>query len=114
MKNEKWSALELAQVERKLKTNAASGLSRKAARSRYRKSAGCLFKIPTKTPLRMLGELVSDFALIILLLAAVVSLCFEEYRSAWTVLALMSGNLVFAWILYFRCNRSMESLASFF
>ena len=40
MKNEKWFALDISQVEKKLKTNAASGLSRKAARYRRDPSVG--------------------------------------------------------------------------
>ena len=80
MKNEKWFALDISQVEKKLKTNAASGLSRKAARSRRDPSVGSVFYAYAKSPLRMLGEMLADFALILLLLTASVSLFFEELQ----------------------------------
>ena len=42
MKNEKWFLFDIPQIEKKLKTNAASGLSRKAARSRWSRNSGSL------------------------------------------------------------------------
>ena len=115
MKNEKWFALDIPQVEAKLKTNAASGLSRKAARSRANRNAGSLFYVPAKAPFRLLAEIVSDFALIILLLVATVSLFFEEgRRHGFLVLLLLLINVASTWMLYYRSQRTVESLASFF
>ncbi len=112
--NEKWFELSVDQVEKKLKTNAASGLSRKAARSRVNPNAGSVFITPTKSPFRLLGELVSDFALILLFFVALISLFFEEYRSGITVLALLGAQVIVAWICFYRAHRTVESLSSFF
>ena len=115
MKNEKWFALGIPQVETKLKTNAASGLSRKAARSRVNRNVGSLFYVPRKAPVRLFTEILSDFALIILLLVATVSLFFEEgRRHGLLVLILLVISLASTWILYYRSQRTVESLSSFF
>ncbi len=112
--NEKWFALSIEEIEKKLKTNAALGLSRKAARSRINSSNGQLFYIPRKQPIRILGEIFSDFALIILLLVAFISLIFEEYRSALTVLIMLVGNLLLSWWLSYRSHRISEAMAAVF
>lgn len=112
--NEKWFALSIEQIEKKLKTNAASGLSRKAARSRVDRGAGSVFYLPRRSPLSLLAEILSDFSLILLLLAAVLSLFFEEFRSGWVVLLLTLGNLLAVWGLYYRTRRLSETLATCF
>ena len=112
--NEKWFELSVDQIEKKLKTNAASGLSRKAARSRVNVAAGEVFIVPKKNPLRLLGELWSDFALILLFFAAVIALFFEEYQTGLTVLLLLLFLLVASFFLYYRSSRTVESLSSFF
>ncbi len=112
--NEKWFVLSIEEIEKKLKTTAALGLSRKAARSRVNGNHGQLFYIPRKQPLWVLGEILSDFALIILLLVALISLIFEEYRSAVTVLVMLVGNLIFSWWLSYRSYRISETMASAF
>ena len=115
MKNVKWFELGIPQVERKLKTNAASGLSRKAARSRINREAGSVFLLPSKSLLTMLGEIFFDASLLILLLTALVSLCFEDGRlSAAVVLVLLLGSLLILGVGYFRAQRQLEgTLASF-
>ena len=47
--NEKWFAPDISQIEKKLKTNAASGLSLRAARSRRVKAGGGFFITPKKS-----------------------------------------------------------------
>lgn len=118
MMNEKWFGLQIDEIEKKLKTNAASGLSPKAARSRGHRSraAGHLFYIPYKAPSRIVLEILSDFSLIILLLVAVFSLFFEveEYMRGLIVFVAVLLNLIFSSVLYYRSQRTVESLASFF
>lgn len=115
MKNEKWFAKEISQIERQLNTNAATGLSRKAARSRSTRNFGQLFLLPLRSPAGILLSLCSDFSLIILLILALVSLFFEEAQSAGVVLALLVGNLVASVILIYRANRYEDiSAASFY
>ncbi len=114
--NEKWFNLDLPQVEKKLKTNAATGLSRKAARSRVDMGAGQLFYAERKSTLRMFIELFADIALIILLLGAIFSLFFEieEYLRGFTLLILIVTELSVCGLMYFRTQRMLESLTSLF
>ena len=112
--SKKWFALNAEQIEKKLKTNAATGLSRKAARSRYNKEAGSLFYSQKKSLAKMLMELFSDFTLIILLLVAVVALFFDAFSMGIVILSLVVLNLAFSLFIYHRCHRTTESLDSFF
>lgn len=114
MKNEKWFAKELSQIEKQLKTNAATGLSRKAARSRAQKGAGKLFLLPVRSPLQLLLTLCSDFSLIMLLILALISLFFEEARNAAVVLTLTLGALLTAGILIYRAYGYEDSAAACF
>ena len=113
--NEKWFALPIEQIEKKLKTNAASGLTRKAARSRSSKGYGKLFLLPIRSPARILLSLCSDFSLIILLILSLVSLVFEEAQSAAVVLTLLVGNLIASVLMIYRSYRYEDiSAASFY
>ena len=66
MKNEKWFGLSLDEIEKKLKTNAATGLSRKAARSRSAKGTESLYRTTRKRASKMILELFSDFTWVLL------------------------------------------------
>lgn len=114
MKNEKWFALDISEIEKKLKTNAASGLSPKAARSRYDRANGSLF-IPNKmSPLRMLGSLLSDFALILLLLTSFAAIFFDDPYSVIAIIAVTVINLCISFVIYYRSQRTLESIESFY
>jgi len=114
--NEKWFLLGIADIEKKLKTNAASGLTRRAARSRGNRGAGHLFYLPKKSVWKLCVEILSDFSLIILLLGAIFSLFFEidEYLRGLTVLIISILALGFCAVMYFRSQRTVESLTTFF
>ena len=114
--NEKWFRLSIADIEKKLKTNAASGLSQKAARFRANKGTGQLFYLPRKPLWRIILDIVSDFALVILILGAAFSLFFEvdESLRGLTVLIIAVCALALCGVLYYRAQRTMEYLNSFF
>ena len=112
--NEKWFAPDISQIEKKLKTNAASGLSLRAARSRRGKSGGGFFITPKKSVFSILFEIVSDFALVLLLLASVIALCFGEYALGIGVLVTLTVNIIVTAFLYYRSQRLFESVESYF
>lgn len=115
MKNEAWFHLTIPQIEKKLKTNAASGLSRKAARSRVDREAGGLFLMPRQSPLTMLAELAADVALLILILTALISLFFEDgFFNGLTVTLLGVGYGAVTGYLLYRSRRTVESYAGLF
>ena len=114
MKNEKWFELDVSQIEKKLKTNAASGISGKAARSRWNRNDGMLFLPNKRSGLRMLGELVADFSLILLLLTSVIALFFDDFYSVFSILIVVAVNLSVSFVIYYRSQRILESMESFF
>ena len=114
MKNEKWFMLDIGQVEKKLKTNAASGLSRKAARSRWNKTTGSFLIPQVKSPLQMFGALFGDFSLVLLLLCAVFALFFDDFQNGISVLAISLIYIVVSFLLYFRTQRTLESMQACF
>ena len=114
MKNEKWFALDISETEKKLKTNAASGLSPKAARSRYDRANGSLFVPQKMSPLRMLGSLISDFALILLLLTSFAAIFFDDSYSVIAIIAVTLINLCVSFVIYYRSQRTLESIESFY
>ncbi len=112
--NEKWFALDVSSVEKKLKTNAARGLSPKAARSRYKKR-GTPFYIPQKKSFWvMLGEILADFSLILLLICSIMALCFSEYTTGITLTVIILLNIAAALLLSYKSGRLFESISSVF
>ncbi len=112
--NEKWFLYNVADVEKKLKTNAASGLSPKAARSRMRRANSTYFIRSQKRISTLFGEIVADFALVLLIIASVVALCFTEYTTGVTLSVIVALNLAACLFLSYRAQRLFESLAAFF
>ena len=115
--NEKWFFLSIAEIEKKLKTNAASGLSRKAARSAWYRTfpkANTLFVRKSKSSYKMLTEVLSDFSLILLLIAALFALLFAEHEIGITVLSICLINIAIAFIIYLKTQRAMEKIDLYF
>ena len=112
--NEKWFALDVSSVEKKLKTNAASGLTPKAARSRYKKGGESFYITEKKSLISMLGEIISDFSLILLIICSVMALCFTEYTTGITLTAIIILNIAAALLLTYKSGRLFESISSVF
>ena len=115
--NEKWFEISIAEIEKKLKTNAASGLSRKAARSawyRYAPKYGTLFTKKKKRAGKMLAEIMADFALIMLLMVALLAVLFDEAQMGSTVIVMAAVNVILSFVFYYRAQRSLERLEFFF
>ena len=115
--NEKWFLLSVAQIEQKLKTNAASGLSRKAARSAWRyyyPKTGQLFIRKKKPLVRLIGELLSDFALILLLMLSVLAILFDDRNVGGTVLTVSLVGIIISTVCYYRCQRIAEATDEYY
>ena len=112
--NEKWFLLPIDEVEKKLKTNAASGLSLKAAKARARKDEP-FFKIRKKSIGILIVDLFVDFFLLLLTLTSFFALFFDGDRIiGGATLLLIAIELVFVFLLHFRDKRSVESLSALF
>lgn len=115
--NEKWFNLSVAEIENELKTNAASGLSLKAARSRAsaRKKDEPFFTVKKRRLDKLILELFSDIFLVLLALLAIFSLFFEgDAVIGSAILILILVNLVWSFFIYYRDRRSLESMSDFF
>ena len=75
--NEKWFLLSIDEIEKKLKTNAASGLSIKAARARKGKDAP-FFKVRKKNIGFLIIDLFVDFFFLLLTLTSFFALFFDK------------------------------------
>lgn len=112
--NEKWFLLPVDEIEKKLKTNAASGLTIKAARARASKDEP-FFKIRKKSIGILIVDLFADFFLLLLTLTAFFALFFEGDRIiGGAALVLILLDLAFVFLLHFRDKRTVESLSSLF
>ncbi len=118
--NEKWFSFSIAETEKKLKTNAASGLARKAARSAWYKnqrtpeSSRPLFIRKNKTVAKMVSEIFADFSLIMLLISAVLAILFDDGTLGMTVIVICSINIGLSLFLYYRSQRTMEHMNLYF
>ena len=112
--NEKWFLLSIGEIEKKLKTNAASGLSRKAARSRCSNKYGTVFSVPVRSPLSYLGELMGDFAYVMLLIMSLLAICFGENETGIVSLTCIAINLLVAYIIYYRAQYFNDSIERLF
>ena len=112
--NGKWYSLDVCDVEKILKTNAASGLTRKAARSRARKSGGnSFFFVGTKSISSCFLSVISDPLLLLLIGVDVIAALFGETTVALSAAALIFINVFLTFIAYFRSQRIIESMAGF-
>ncbi len=112
--SEKWFLMSVADIEKKLKTNAAQGLSRKAARARVRNENGSIFSRPRRSALSLAGDLVSDFALIMLCLMSVIAICFGEHATGVTLTVIIAVDLAVAFVIYYRNEGFLHSIEGFF
>lgn len=115
--NEKWFLLSIDQIEKKLKTNAASGLSRKAARSachKIKSQCGKLFYRREKSLTKMFTEIISDFSIIMLLICAALALLLSEKILGLTVLSICAISLIISLIYYRNAHRTMEQIEHYF
>lgn len=112
--NEKWFLLSLNEIEKKLKTNAASGLSRKAARLRFSQKYGKVFSLTARTPVSYLGEIVSDFAYVMLLIMSFLALLFGENQIGTVSCVVIFINLAVSFLLYYRSQFFCDSIERVF
>ncbi len=113
--NEKWFALSVDKIEEKLQTNAAAGLSLKAARSRCNYKEKSFFRVKKRRVDKLLLDLFSDFFLIMLVILSFFSLFFEgEYIIGSAMLLLILVNLGLSFWIHYRNRRAIESISRFF
>jgi magnesium-transporting ATPase (P-type) len=117
MMNEKWFLMSVEEIEKKLKTSAASGLSPKAARSRanLHKKDEPFFTVKKKRIDKLLLDIFSDIFLVLLTILAILSLFFDgDVVIASGILVVIIANIALTLIVYYRDVRTVESMSDFF
>ena len=101
-RNLKWHQLTADATVQQLHTNASSGLSRKEARSRYRKfGANTLFDSKNRSRLPLFKELLTDPSCITMVIACVLTLCFSRVSTGIaTLICFAVGLALVAHLLY--------------
>ncbi len=107
--NVKWQGLTAKEALAKLRTDAATGLAPKAARLRYRKGgANTLFDSNRATVFGFWKPILTDPALYLLLLSALLALAFSELAAGLCALACLIVGVLFALYLHRRTKRLEE------
>jgi magnesium-transporting ATPase (P-type) len=89
MTNEKWMSLSIAEIEKKLNTSAASGLSRKAARARFQKAGeNAFFLLPTTSAYDSIRTVLTQPSMILLLLLSLLLMIFQQSAQGRLLLGL--------------------------
>lgn len=110
----KWYSESIENVQEILKTNAALGLSCKAARSRLRKTGGNgFFFIKSKSVGSCLASVISDPMLLLLIGLDVVAALFGEIKFAISVGILILINLAVLCFSYIKSQRIIESMSKY-
>ena len=112
--SERWYSADISEIEKKLKTNAASGLSVKSARARAKREGQRFFITPKKPLGSMALNMLSDFALVLLIISAAVALCFDEVIIGVGIGIAVAVNLLATTVIYIRSQRLFESVEIFF
>ena len=113
--NEKWFAMPIEEIEKKLKTNAATGLAPKAADSRRAPKERPFFSVRKKRWDKLLLDFFNDFFLVVLVLVAVFSLFFQgDLVIGSAMLILIALNLCLSFFTYYRDKRGTDSMCELF
>ena len=108
--NYKWYSLTPEEIEKILRTNAALGLSRKAARSRVRKTGGnSFFFVETRSIGSCLRSVFCDPLLLLLIGVDIVAAIFGELTAAISVGVVLLFNIVLSSFLYLNSQWVVES-----
>jgi len=112
--NHKWYSLNVDETEKILETNAASGLSRKAARSRVIKSGGNdFFYVESRAVLSCIKSVFADPMLLLLIGVDIVAAIFGAVSVAVSAGVLILINILTSFFSYFRAQRIIELMSGY-
>ncbi len=109
----KWSTKSVEQIENMLKTNAACGLSRKAARVRLKKGGeNLLYSTESSSVKTYITHLLGDLTSYLLIISAVIAAVFDYTKLAAVIFITWGVNVFLALFTYIKAERTFEN-ASF-
>ena len=112
--NNSWYSLSIGDIEKKLNTNAASGLSRKAARSRYIKGGrNDLFRIRRASISTCLKRVLSEPITLIMMAVLIIALIFDLKAQAASTFIILCVNLSMSIVAFIKADRIFEATARY-
>jgi hypothetical protein len=112
--NFKWHQSPIDAIVQELKTDAACGLSRKAARSRSRKGgANTLFDAQREEAFGFWKPFFKDPSLIAFFAVCIIAFGFSEVAAALTALAFFAIGFLLLWLLFRQYHRDEAKIAAF-
>ena len=114
MKNEKWFSLSVEQIEKILKTNAASGLAPKAARSRSQNGDIEAVRIKGKGLKNILVELFADFTWLIFVASAILAWTFGNVYLGASITLLLVLNAIVSSAIYYKSEKFEKNMEKHF
>lgn len=114
IQNEKWHLLSASAVEKQLNTNASCGLSRKEARSRYRKfGPNLVFNQRQKRMIQLLKAFLTDPAVLLFLFLCFLCLFFFEFSAGLTSLICFSTVAILIGRVLMLENRLQDNIEKY-
>ncbi len=112
--NEKWFSCPILEIEKKLNTNAASGLPRKAARYRLKKSGrNDFFYLSETSAAECIKRVFSDSMLLLMVAVDIIAAVFGSVATAITCGVMIALNISAAVFSYIKACRVAESMAEY-
>jgi len=106
-----WHALPVDAVVQRLKTDPARGLSADEVRRRQQQYGPNQLQAVRKTPwYRVLLRQFMDVLIVILLIAAVISMAIGEFGDAWTILAIVILNGILGFLQEWKAEKALAAL----
>ena len=110
----KWHQSPIDAIVQELKTDAACGLSRKAARSRFRKGgANTLFDARWEEAFAHWKPFLTDPSLIFFFSICIIALGFSEIAAALTALGVFAAGILLLWLLFRQSRRNEARISAF-
>lgn len=110
----KWSTKSIEQIEKMLGTNAASGLSRKAARVRQKKGGDNIVYAPSSSALgNYVFHLFGDLTSYLLIISAIVAAVFDYSALAAVIFICWTANVILTFLTYIKAEKTFECAANY-
>ena len=108
----KWSTKSIEQIETMLKANAASGLSRKAARNRHKKCGdNDIYRTSVPALKNYAFHLASDLTSYLLIISAIVAVTFNYSALAAVIFVTWLVNVILTLFTYIKAEKTFECAA---
>ncbi len=114
IKHQKWHAMSIDEVEKRLKTDRKNGLTPKVSRTRLERIGRNELFVPEPRSLKLCAtRILSDVSLWVLAFICVIAFCFGRIETALTVLFVLTVSCAVSIVAYVKTNRIKEAMSSY-